>query len=206
MMDRNLGAISVEPGTVESFGFFYQWGRKDPFVIPGYMTTYPAEAITYEYYDSSNDTIENAVLHPTVVYDDSQWDWRSDLWDVSKTIYDPCPVGWRVSDRTAWEELRRADNSQTSYFQLSSSSASPTAYIPLPGYTDGTQNVYENANRGHIWQTERSHYTYFWAWNNSPSINTLEVDYLAGVRCMKDQSVGSGSNEDYTEGDDYEWE
>ena len=82
---------------------------------------------------------------------------------------------------------------------------SPTAYIPLPGYTDGTQNVYENANRGHIWQTERSHYTYFWAWNNSPSINTLEVDYLAGVRCMKDQSVGSGSNEDYTEGDDYEW-
>lgn len=207
MMDRNLGAISVEPGTVESFGFFYQWGRKDPFVIPGYMTTYPAEAITYEYYDSSNDTIENAVLHPTVVYDDSQWDRRSDLWDVSKTIYDPCPAGWRVSDRTAWEGLRRADNSQLGYFQLSSESAVPTAYIPLPGYSEGDINIYQNNERGRIWLSERSKIIWFWVWNTEPCYSDYySADELMGVRCMKDQSVGSGSNEDYTEGDDYEWE
>lgn len=31
-MDRNLGAMSGEKYTAESFGLLYQWGRKDPFV------------------------------------------------------------------------------------------------------------------------------------------------------------------------------
>lgn len=31
-MDRNLGATSTAVDDVASFGFFYQWGRKDPFV------------------------------------------------------------------------------------------------------------------------------------------------------------------------------
>ncbi len=31
-MDRNLGALSGEKYTAESFGLLYQWGRKDPFV------------------------------------------------------------------------------------------------------------------------------------------------------------------------------
>lgn len=209
MMDRNLGAISVEPGTVESFGFFYQWGRKDPFVIPGYMTTYPAEAITYEYYDSSNDTIENAVLHPTTVYDDARWNDRNDLWATgkTKTIYDPCPVGWKVSDRYAWEGLRRADNSQTGYYQLSPSSAAPTAYIPLPGYTEGTQDLYDPESRGHVWLTEGST-VYFWAWNNSPNNNfSLTRDSLMGVRCMKIDDTGKpGGGDDYVVDDEYEWE
>ncbi len=30
-MDRELGAISNQPGTADAYGLFYQWGRKDPF-------------------------------------------------------------------------------------------------------------------------------------------------------------------------------
>lgn len=32
ILDRNLGATSVTPGDVSSYGLYYQWGRKDPFV------------------------------------------------------------------------------------------------------------------------------------------------------------------------------
>lgn len=32
VLDRNLGAVSVDPGNALSVGFLYQWGRKDPFV------------------------------------------------------------------------------------------------------------------------------------------------------------------------------
>lgn len=31
-LDRNLGATSKQVDDVNSFGFFYQWGRKDPFI------------------------------------------------------------------------------------------------------------------------------------------------------------------------------
>lgn len=31
MMDRNLGALSNDEGDVNSYGLYYQWGRKDPF-------------------------------------------------------------------------------------------------------------------------------------------------------------------------------
>lgn len=30
-MDRNLGATTITPGELTTFGFLYQWGRKDPF-------------------------------------------------------------------------------------------------------------------------------------------------------------------------------
>ena len=31
LMDRNLGALSNDEGDVNSYGLYYQWGRKDPF-------------------------------------------------------------------------------------------------------------------------------------------------------------------------------
>ncbi len=31
LMDRNLGALSNDQGDVNSYGLYYQWGRKDPF-------------------------------------------------------------------------------------------------------------------------------------------------------------------------------
>ena len=37
MSARNLGALSDDEGNVESFGFMYQWGRKDPFPGPGIL-------------------------------------------------------------------------------------------------------------------------------------------------------------------------
>ena len=210
MMDRNLGAISVIPGTVESYGFFYQWGRKDPFVVPGYMTTAPVDAIVYEYYEKSNDTIENATQHPTTVYDDADWGGVDDLWSSTnvKTIYDPCPAGWKVSDKSAWgNSINRADNSQYGYFQLSPQDATPTAYIPLPGYSEGSDTIINNTSEGHIWLAERGYMISFWVWNSSAWPNSYYgVDRLMGVRCMKMEDEGKpGSGENVEVDDDYEW-
>ena len=210
MMDRNLGAISVKPGTVESYGFFYQWGRKDPFVVPGYMDIAPVDAIVYEYRKSSTDTIENATQHPTIVYDDADWGGVDDLWSSTnvKTIYDPCPAGWKVSDKSAWgDSINRADNSQYGYFHLSPQDATPTAYIPLPGYSEGSDTIINNTSEGHIWLAERGYMISFWVWNSSAWPNSYYgVDRLMGVRCMKMEDEGKpGSGENVEVDDDYEW-
>ncbi len=205
IMDRNLGATGIVPGSLDSFGFYYQWGRKDPFVIPGYMTTAPADAISYQYVDWSNNTIEFAVKNPTVVYNDASWN-DEQLWNSSKTKYDPCPAGWRVPDKAAWTSLYRADNAQEGYFQLSPTSAAPTVYIPAAGRTDGDTNISNYRYEGHVWFAERGNSMYFWIWNSDGQNNWWGVDNLMSVRCMKDMSGQTGSGNDYVVDDEYVWE
>ena len=42
-------------------------------------------------------------------------------------------------------------------------------------------------------------------YDRNPYMDWRDVDYLKSVRCMKDDPDKNGDNEDYTEGDDYEW-
>lgn len=125
-MDRNLGALSAEKYSKESLGLMYQWGRKDPFPggddvesqiqkriydINGnqiYMKI--EERPTYN--DNTSTNLQLAIEHPDVFYGapSSSWpvvDWltdkaalqNNDLWGGktnAKTVYDPCPEGWRI--------------------------------------------------------------------------------------------------------------
>lgn len=118
MMDRNLGATLTEPGTVESLGLLYQWGRKDPFpngaMIKGddQPMCLNTGTIVYEQHPSSN-TIEYSIANPMVMMGPSSGtvDWlapvsgSSDMtrWQKDKTIYDPCPVGYKVPEISLWE-------------------------------------------------------------------------------------------------------
>lgn len=105
-MDRNLGAIDV--GNCMR-GFLYQWGRKDAFsAANGKLVpyTYSPEYSTVFSYSTGPGTIEEAIANPTVVYkrlNNSNPSWmdatayEAKPWqDDVKTIYDPCPIGWRV--------------------------------------------------------------------------------------------------------------
>jgi len=116
MMDRNLGATSATPGDVGALGLLYQWGRKDPFLGSSSISdnieakstiTWPSAVES----NSSNGTIEYATAHPTtfITYNNSNSDgyytgslstdntrWTTS--ESSKSIYDPCPAGWRVPD------------------------------------------------------------------------------------------------------------
>ena len=113
MMDRNLGATSATPGDVGALGLLYQWGRKDPFLgscsisddIEAKSTiTWPSPVSS----SSSTGTIVYATSHPTTFITENthNWDWYytgsystdNTRWQSIKTIYDPCPAGWRVPD------------------------------------------------------------------------------------------------------------
>lgn len=122
-MDRNLGAAYARHSTREeilnSYGTYYQWGRPTPFVGPlEYNCASSASALMYDLLGNSyvyidyelttaeKGTIEAAVATPlTYLLSDEQnaYDWNTshteNLWLADqKTLYDPCPKGWRVAD------------------------------------------------------------------------------------------------------------
>lgn len=109
MMDRDLGSTSVAPGNARTIGLMYQWGRKDPFLAttPGdwdrNLAGSSAKWPTPLELSATEGDIEYATKHPMTFmkhYISSDWLAVSDatLWKSEKTIYDPCPVGWRVPD------------------------------------------------------------------------------------------------------------
>ena len=128
ILDRILGcqqsnAMSEEKGTFDYNSWaWFQWGRKDPAMWsnsgkPNYTKSAPPAGAD----------ISVAISHPSVVYGyvsgtDGDWNFkehRSDLWggvnntldwydpDASghKTIYDPCPQGYRVPDPKVFAEV-----------------------------------------------------------------------------------------------------
>jgi len=117
MMDRNLGAISTLEGSAESLGLIYQWGRKDPFLASsntvnaqraGSTISWPAAVNASDVLVDGDNTLAYATAHPTVFitngYEPYDWFTTSpegsddSLWSSTKSIYDPCPAGYRVPD------------------------------------------------------------------------------------------------------------
>ncbi len=117
MMNRNLGATSATPGDVGALGLLYQWGRKDPFLSGGSISSNTQAESTIAWpsavsSNSSNGTIAYATANPTtfITYNSStNYDWyytgssstdntRWTTSEINKSIYDPCPAGWRVPD------------------------------------------------------------------------------------------------------------
>jgi hypothetical protein len=108
-MDRNLGAsFAGKNNTASSMGtgLYYQWGRKDPF--PDTDGTLAVGSFSRVQTTDILGTIPNTIKNPNVFYYNTSsaqyYDWHQPiridtLWDHSnnqKTIYDPCPSGWRV--------------------------------------------------------------------------------------------------------------
>ena len=96
MMDRNLGAISATPGDIGALGLWYQWGRKDPFWP--YEVKATDRWTEVEITNPSAVTVEYQTSHPTTYYQRRS----ATSWTIDKTMYDPCPAGWRVPD-AVWQ-------------------------------------------------------------------------------------------------------
>lgn len=135
VMDRNLGATSVAKGNVKALGLLYQWGRKDPFLGSSSISSNTKAKSTISWpapvsSDSSNGTIDYVVKHPTtfVIANKKNYDWYfsgdsntdNTRWKKSeKTMYDPCPRGWRVPDGGSGGLWSKAFGT-SSYWQTSS--------------------------------------------------------------------------------------
>lgn len=104
MMDRNIGATTAMPGSIGAIGLQYQWGRKDPFLGPCSLddnTVAASTGIWSRVHVNSSVSVDWTIMNPMVYITttDSHWNYQGvTLWDDEKTIYDPCPSGWRVPD------------------------------------------------------------------------------------------------------------
>lgn len=117
-LDRNLGALSATAGNPLSLGLLYQFGRKDPFRSSASINSDSYIKTTGTWPDAANEipaspedfVIENpmqlitAGSKPSDWYTSNEADQNNTLWNTNgrKTIYDPCPKGYKVPGRYAW--------------------------------------------------------------------------------------------------------
>ncbi len=165
MMDRNLGAlVAAEAGEAEpdilSYGLFYTWGRKDPFPAPNVTTAGEVK------YDGALMTVAESIQHPNVYVKtggDSVKDWTTemsnDLWGAAKTVYDPCPAGYKVAyrDKTEpfWGGIAGAVGYEFNTTYKWFKAGDPATVFPVPGYID--QGSLERAGvRAYIWSAYAS--------------------------------------------------
>ena len=152
MMDRNLGATSATPGDIGAFGLLYQWGRKDPFMgtCAKSGTTLAASTGSWNTVSGGQKTIDWAEENPTTFICSNVGEWctgtgahESDYtkrWmESKKTMYDPCPIGYRVPDggengfwATANGEVTDDSTNCGRYWTLADGET--TAWYPIVGY------------------------------------------------------------------------
>ena len=154
LMDRNLGALVAAEATdtpmdPRAYGLMYQWGRKDPFTASGELN-----ANTLATWVGMDDevapgqiSLEESIANPRLLGHINNGDWllevNNDLWTESeKTMYDPCPPGYRVptpvgsapfwsSDLTA--QAGWGVNLTAGWLKLGSPES---AVFPVAGYRD----------------------------------------------------------------------
>ena len=196
-MDRNLGATD-NTLSEESRGLFYQWGRKDPFPRTNAQLG-KGFSIAENGKVSITTTIQNPGVFNTVSYGD--WNDKPDmdiyLWatvDDKKTIYDPCPSGWRVptsgaSKISPWYGL------PTPTFESGGLSWDTNSNWPTTGARDKSSGTLYSANSyGFYWSATAQYfsgnYCYgysFQFYNNGVYLNN--GTFPSGghsVRCVKE--------------------
>ena len=236
-LDRNLGATSNQYDNRYSIGLYYQYGRKDPFVI---RTDAFTETSSGDYYtadveitdvvvrtsDNSNMswTIKNPStrivhtntasgnppkgfnnwLEPTAEIENN-WGCPGKVTTVTecaaskggyKTIYDPCPAGYRVPDYYYFTGLTAANGTGVSGKGVKFTVADGVvAVYPLPGtlsveYKDKGAFYYNY--RGFYWTTALTDnaaigflYSYNTFHTSSLGSRTCVRPAAANIRCMK---------------------
>ena len=225
-MDRNLGATYNkynEEGGVKSKGFLYQWGRKDLFPpTKGWEKTesdedlynLAGEIITFSKVPVKVfNNIPNSV-HNSMSFYTSEESWytnakgtyrRNDLslWNSKvgkKTIFDPCPDGWRVpvgkdgEYESPWEQAKKNVTPLVRYKGFSLKGI----YYPAAGYRELlTGNMPNNSflDNALYWagnipslyrQPSIMRYTLIDSTGYSFSISVAWDAYGGSVRCVKE--------------------
>ncbi len=216
MMDRNLGATSTNNNEMETLGLLYQWGRKDPFLgVASATIQWPEPVIS----DKTRGTIDFATENPTtfIIQNDKNDDWfysednsvDNARWGSSKTIFDPCPVGYRVPDggslgiwATAFEStsyLEDQNKKLVNGIEMGqvgkySITEDKNCWYPLPGYIGGESGkMMDEGKYGNYWScTPKKNNAYALFLYHTGTIAPMVDDSRAtahSVRCVKDKST-----------------
>jgi hypothetical protein len=145
LMDRYLGALvaaTTSSVPVESFGLHYEWGRKDPFVgargiADNNFAKVSGTAISIGYEMTLAETIANPTKYAVYTSSDSWGNWLSPTYDATlwqndtKTIYDPCPVGYKVPKRNTDQPMHKSDLSTVTGWSDNVAAGDNAAYFTL---------------------------------------------------------------------------
>jgi hypothetical protein len=217
IMDRNLGALvaTQSSGTAapESFGLLYQWGRKDPFIGGSAIGSSATAGFTGTGMSTSGGAISLAesIAGPTVfATPPSETDWctasNGDYWgdtSGSKSVYDPCPEGYKVPRREDIAGLFRSDLNGATNFNYSSSLGrytvgNPVMVVPLCGYRETSGGLSHCSDRSILWNAHHdssspyagySQYMYY-SDNAVQSKTWSQSKARAGsLRCISEEEV-----------------
>ena len=235
---------------LKTYGLYYQWGRKDPSMGPKSADYRITSLETADYYDFSmerknaaevktfaepsiRDGVENPMylVLPTSrnpyyefnwLYNDIGFLWgkQEDVSVIHKTIYDPCPFGYRVPDSELQTLFDESDlTSYQGHGQVLSLDGK-NLYFPYAGYKGvdkglnsvvaswryvGSKGDYQTARYytggdGDLYHHRERYYLsedYSWKELNVGTYTGHQVhDYTnrrtaASVRCVKDEDIGS---------------
>ena len=137
-LDKPLASKLEESGKVNIW--FYQWGRKDPLC---YMSN--------KIEKRSTSTME-AIRNPDTLYYNAggNWNWinNSNYWGKNKTIYDPCPAGYKVPEKETVENILKCESYKKD--SIKGGIKFNDLLIPLSGikYSDG---IFYKDIRGVYW-------------------------------------------------------
>lgn len=210
LMDRNLGALVAatagSPAPVESFGLTYQWGRKDPFVSPLSATSGDVDNATVAGAEPAEAagqiSIGEAIANPTLLGHTDNGDWLSSpdntLWENdTKTIYDPCPAGYKVPARDKTQPLMSETITTVEGWTVDTENhlillGNPAAVFPISGYRDdyGPESYAKVLMRVAYWSSYASQdaKAYHLNWRTDKGTYTLDETAKARgayVRCVK---------------------
>jgi len=219
-MDRNLGATRADYNTTDAGarGLYYQWGRKDPF--PGSNEWTATEPTLYGSQTAvktiSTIGFTTSVCNPGtfICTSSSPYDWYGStqnnyLWNNSsgeKTVYDPCPVGWRVpvwSTSSPWRYLVESNGiftySGSGYSGTFSNgysfmkSSSNIGYYPASGVRGtGSGTVASVGSFGYYWSASTSTVNTIYGYGFHFYTNYVFDAYsdnrgsAFGIRCVKE--------------------
>jgi hypothetical protein len=168
-MDRNLGAMAnAHTGDTRPYGFMYQWGRKDPLNHAQYNSTTGENFFVYNngsaistlpmHSDADNSTtdvstwVNNPMIH---YYDGDQASGltarNNYLWSPAiKTVYDPCPSGWRIPHDAEWTTA----NFVASWADFGYENINEGGYYPGSGYQYGASGTFDWYNGSTFYPTD----------------------------------------------------
>ena len=180
VMDRNLGAGKVASmeaySDIMSYGLLYQWGRKDPFPGAKYVESGSLPGYYSEYEFSVNNgkiSLDYSIKNPMVIgWEAYNKDWCTSettdatFWsDYEKTIYDPCPSGYRVMKRDynntqIWSDTYKSDLSTVTGWAIGDTYCftfgEPAVSFPLAGYRENSTSTSNPGKRAGVWSAKSS--------------------------------------------------
>ncbi|WP_319504633.1 DUF4906 domain-containing protein [Bacteroides graminisolvens] len=160
-MDRNLGATRNDYNATDagSKGLLYQWGRKDPFPNSSAWTTAEPTLSGETIQFATTTGLTQSIRYPAhFIKGSSNWSGGGDatlyLWNAqstaAKTVFDPCPAGWRVpAYYGAAGTPSSTDYSPWRYWNNPSGTTFSNSYTDLSGSSVTYGGIYNTTYKGY---------------------------------------------------------